>query len=205
MRGLVGGNASSISCCVSPHPSRYSLDTFSRLGEVFYSCALCKKLGFSSQQSHSAAPDSRTQPRPRGSGQRSWTPGLAKPNQRGKAGSERRKACFRPGGSGFHLSRGRVARATPSLKPASFPSTTQVLWYFLDSRKYRTPIPLSPPHSAKFSAESVSGMLIKESGTSPTMMLSAIRICVCTSTALAPVGSTRRTTARISSQILWRV
>ena len=30
-----------------PHPSRYSLDTFSRLGEGFYSYALCKKLGCS--------------------------------------------------------------------------------------------------------------------------------------------------------------
>ena len=55
--------------------------------------------------------------------------GEARP--RVKAGSERRKACFYPGGSGFHLPRGRVARATPSLKPAAFPSTTQVLCYFL--------------------------------------------------------------------------
>ena len=31
--------------------------------------------------------------------------GLASPARRGKAGSERRKACFHPGGSGFHLPR----------------------------------------------------------------------------------------------------
>ena len=47
--------------CVPPHSSRYSLDTFSRLGEGFYHCALCKKLGCSSQPSLPAAPDSRTQ------------------------------------------------------------------------------------------------------------------------------------------------
>ena len=57
---------------------------------------------------------------------------------RGKAGSERRKACFHPGGSGFHLPRGRVARATSSFIPAAFPSTAQVLCFFLDSRKKRT-------------------------------------------------------------------
>ena len=49
-----------------PHPSRCSLDTFSRLGEGFYSCALCKKLGFSRQLSQSAKSDSRAQPLPRG-------------------------------------------------------------------------------------------------------------------------------------------
>ena len=128
---------------------------------------------------------------------------------RGKAGSERRKACFHPGGSGFLLPRGRGGR-WPGPLPVLFNRLSRhnaaFFGTFLGSKKVPSPLrPPPPPHSAKFSAESGSGMLIKESGTSPTMMLSAIRICVCTSTALAPVGSTRRTTARISSQILWRV
>ena len=99
-----------------PHPSRCSLDTFSRLGEGFYSCALCKKLGFSHQLSLSAKSDYRAQPPPRGTlivDQRRAC--AARP--RGKAGSERRKACFHPGGSGFHLPRG--LHASPALKPNS--------------------------------------------------------------------------------------
>ena len=61
--------------------------------------------------------------------------GRAQHDRRGKAGSERRKACFHPGGSGFHLPRG-----WPGPLPVLFNRLlrhTQVLWYFLDSRKYR--------------------------------------------------------------------
>ena len=56
--------------------------------------------------------------RPRGSGQRSWTPGRAQHDRRGKAGSERRKACFHPGGSGFHLPRN--ARSASQFYSSSF-------------------------------------------------------------------------------------
>ena len=79
--------------------------TFSRLGEGFYSCAVFMLLGRSIQQSQTDTNDQCTQPRPRGTliaDQR--RAGEARP--RGKAGSERRKACFHPGGSGFHLPRG---------------------------------------------------------------------------------------------------
>ena len=45
---------------------------------------------------------------PRGTPMKSARAGEARPW--GKAGSERRKACFHPGGSGFHLPRGRGGR-----------------------------------------------------------------------------------------------
>ena len=66
----------------APHPSRYSLDTFSRLGEGFYSYALCKKLGCSAQLPQSAMPDFRTQSRPV-AGENLVLPGLkqASPSQ----------------------------------------------------------------------------------------------------------------------------
>ena len=57
--------------------------------------------------------------------------GLAKPGQGGKMKSCLGGACSYPGNFIFSLPRGRVARATPSLKPAAFSSTTQVLCYFL--------------------------------------------------------------------------
>ena len=52
--------------CIPPHPSRYTLDTFSRVGEGFYRYALCKKLGCSCQLPHSTTPDSYIQLCPRG-------------------------------------------------------------------------------------------------------------------------------------------
>ena len=99
--------------CVPSHPSRYSLDTFSRLGEGFYRYALCKKLGCSWQLPHATTPDSCIQLCPRGTPMQSARAGEARP--RGKAGNERRKACFRPGGSGFHLPRGHISVPPPVL------------------------------------------------------------------------------------------
>ena len=56
--------------------------------------------------------------------------GLASPDRRGKAGSERRKACFHPGGSGFRLPRDTYQHRPPiSLKQLL--RHTQVLCYFL--------------------------------------------------------------------------
>ena len=40
---LVAAFSYIIKKCIPPHPSRYSLGTFSRLEEGFYSYALCKK------------------------------------------------------------------------------------------------------------------------------------------------------------------
>ena len=66
---------------------------------------------------------------------------------RGKAGSERRKACFHPGGSGFHLPRGRVGRQCRLPVIFNWLSRhTQVLCFFLDSRKKRNPS--FPPSSS---------------------------------------------------------
>ena len=94
--------------------------TFSRLGEGFYSCAVFMLLGRSIQQSQTDTNDQCTQPRPRGTliaDQR--RAGEARP--RGKAGSERRKACFHPGGSGFHLPRGHTdGQGHSQFKTSSF-------------------------------------------------------------------------------------
>jgi len=68
--------------CVPPHPSRYTLDTFSRLGEGFFSCAFVEFRKHIAVLTPIVAPDLRTQLTPRG------TPiligaGLAKPDQEG--------------------------------------------------------------------------------------------------------------------------
>ena len=101
-------NCSNTRCLIEPAPAlfchwqgRYS---GSRLGEGFYSCAVFMLLGRSIQHSQTDMNDQCTQPRPRGTLMQSARAGEARP--RGKAGSERRKACFHPGGSGFHLPRG---------------------------------------------------------------------------------------------------
>ena len=113
----------------SPSSVSLSLDTFSLPGEGIYGRAFSAYLAVFA--------NFRSQPRllsasnyvPQGSGQRSWTQGLAKPDKRGKAGSERRKACFHPGGSGFHLPCG-VARATPCFHPIDFHVTRSLLCFF---------------------------------------------------------------------------
>ena len=126
----------------SPHPSRYSLDTFSRLGEGFYSCAL--------SSCETALPCKCTPLCPRGTliaDQR--RAGKARP--RGKAGNERRKACFHPGGSGFSLPRGkRVAKATPSLTQR-LSRQNRFLGTFLTQEStvpLVLPSPRSPPQSS---------------------------------------------------------
>ena len=105
--------------------------TFSRLGEGFYSCAVFMLLGRSIQQSQTDTNDQCTQPRPRGTliaDQR--RAGEARP--RGKSeGLTGRSLLQTRQHKVFTCHWGRVARATPSLKPAAFPSTTQVLCYFL--------------------------------------------------------------------------
>ena len=52
--------------CIPPHPSRYSLDTFSRLGEGFYSYAVFMLVGRSIQQSQTDTNDQCIQSHPRG-------------------------------------------------------------------------------------------------------------------------------------------
>ena len=83
--------------------------------------------------------------------------GEARP--RGKAGNERRKACFHPGGSGFHLPRGRGGSAAFQFYQLDFYVTTQPsLVLSWAPRKYRPPssllsspfIPPRPPSPRKF-------------------------------------------------------
>ena len=126
----------------SPSSVSLSLDTFSLPGEGIYGRAFSAYLA--------VLASFRSQPRllsasnyvPQGSGQRSWTQGLAKPDKRGKAGSERRKACFHPGGSGFHLPCG-VVRATPCFHPIDFYVTNRFFVSFLTQERNVTPV--SPP------------------------------------------------------------
>ena len=121
-----------------------SLDTFSLPGEGIYGRAFSACLA--------VLASFRSQPRllsasnyvPQGSGQRSWTQGLAKPDKRGKAGSERRKACFHPGGSGFHLPCG-VARATPCFHPIDFYVANRFFVTFFPEESNVPPSSLSPP------------------------------------------------------------
>ena len=101
--------------CVPPHPLRYAQHLPPSGGRLLL-LRIFIMLDQSYQLSHSAMPDFRAQLCPRGTliaDQRRAC--AARP--RGKAGSERRKACFHPGGSGFLLPRG--LHASPALKPNS--------------------------------------------------------------------------------------
>ena len=101
--------------CVPPHPLRYAQHLPPSGGRLLL-LRIFIMLDQSYQLSHSAMPDSRAQLCPRGTliaDQRRAC--AARP--RGKAGSERRKSCFHPGGSGFLLPRG--LHASPALKPNS--------------------------------------------------------------------------------------
>ena len=89
--------------CVPPHPLRSAQHLPPSGGRLLLSCISSCLTNLTND---------RTQPRliP-ASNHAPWQrtaqldAGLAKPDRRGKAGSERRKACFHPGGSGFHLPR----------------------------------------------------------------------------------------------------
>ena len=131
-------------------PSSVSLrlDTFSRLGEGFYSRALCKKVGYSIHLPLPAAPNFRAQP--------------SHPWQR-TAQLDARACVARPKGksegmTGRSLLQTRQRKIFPAMGhtatlpvcfiPAAFPSTTQVLCFFLDSRKKRPPSFSSSPSPA---------------------------------------------------------
>ena len=95
--------------------------------------------GWLYQLLHPATPDSRTQPRPRGTPMQSARAGEARP--RGKAGSERRKACFHPGGSGFHLLREHTTLLPSNSNPTSFYVTHRFFVSFLTQERNVTPRP----------------------------------------------------------------
>ena len=115
-----------------PHPSRYSLDTFSRLGEGFYSCVL--------SSCETALPYKCTQLCPRGTpmqsaqGWRSQTEGEKQEANGGKLAFIRAVQAFSCRGA---------SRAAFPFHPISFHGETQVLCFFLDSRKKRSSPSLS--------------------------------------------------------------
>ena len=98
-------------------------------GEGFFCRAIFKKLGFSSQRSPSAAPDSRTQSRPRGTpmksarGVRSTTEGEIFKGTDG--------ACADPGTQNFPCHGAQNGSAASQFNPTGFHVTRSLLWYFL--------------------------------------------------------------------------
>ena len=113
----------------------------SRLGEGFYGCAVSPCLAVLANNRNQPCPLPAPNHRPRGSGQRSWTQGW-----RSQTGGEKCRdawAELAPDQAAqiFHC---RGARTQPTLPTSifiqsAFMAATQVLWYFLDARKYRTP------------------------------------------------------------------
>ena len=89
-------------------------------GEGFFCRAIFKKIGFSHQLSQSAKSDSRAQPLPRGSGQRSWTQGVRSTTE-GEIFKGTDGACADPGTQNFPC---RGARTQPTFPPSSFISLT---------------------------------------------------------------------------------
>ena len=131
--------------CVPPHPSRYSIDTFPHLGEGFYSHMLWKKLECLAQQSPVATPDFRTQLSPRGT--------LIADQRRAGEARPRGKSEGLTGRSLLQTRQHKVftCHGGPFTGPAfQFKSNfllrhTQVLCFFLDSRKKRILfVPLVP-------------------------------------------------------------
>ena len=137
--------------CVPPHPLRSAQHLPPSGGRLLLSCISSCLTNLTND---------RTQPRliP-ASNHAPWQrtaqldAGLAKPDRRGKAGSERRKACFHPGGSGFHLPRGRGGSAAFQFYQLDFYVTTQPsLVLSWAPRKYRppfVPLLLTPQSSAR--------------------------------------------------------
>ena len=124
--------------CVPPHPSRYALDTFSRLGEGFYSYAPCKTLGCSARLSQSAKSNFRTQLRPRGTPMKSARAGEARPNGKYSRG---RMALAPIRAREFSLPRGRQCRL-PVLFQQLLRHNAAFFGTFLGSKK--VPYPPSP-------------------------------------------------------------
>ena len=91
---------------------------------LLLSCSLIA-LDRSCPLSQSVTPDSHTQPCPRGSGQRSWTPGRAQHDRRGKMKSCLGGACSYPGNLSFSLPRGRGGSAAFQFYQLDFYVTTQ--------------------------------------------------------------------------------
>ena len=137
--------------CVPPHPLRSAQHLPPSGGRLLLSCISSCLTNLTND---------RTQPRliP-ASNHAPWQrtaqldAGLAKPDRRGKAGSERRKACFHPGGSGFLLPRRHTTLPSFSLKPVAFMSHTGSL-LLSSPKKVTSPfvpfVPFVPPPPSPF-------------------------------------------------------
>ncbi len=126
------------SCCVPPHPSRYALDTFSRLGEGFYGCAVFMLVGRSIQQSQTDTNDQCIQPCPRGT--------LIADQRRACAARPKGKNEESPGWSLLRTERfkffpatGAHSSTTSSFIQAAFTSHTAFFDSFLGSKKESFP------------------------------------------------------------------
>ena len=130
-------------------PSSVSLrlDAFSRLGEGFYSRALCKKVGYSIHLPLPAASNFRAQP------SHPWQR-TAQLDARACVARPKGKSEGMTGRSLLQTRQRKIFPATGAAVPpscfilAAFPSTTQVLCFFLDSRKKRPPSFSSSPSPA---------------------------------------------------------
>ena len=134
--------------CVPPHPLRSAQHLPPSGGRLLLSCISSCLTNLTND---------RTQPRliP-ASNHAPWQrtaqldAGLAKPDRRGKAGSERRKACFHPGGSGFHLPRGAGGQSHSQFYSSSFHVTYRFFVTFFTEESNVPLRSLRPPASLLF-------------------------------------------------------
>ena len=131
--------------CVPPHPLRSAQHLPPSGGRLLLSCISSCLTNLTND---------RTQPRliP-ASNHAPWQrtaqldAGLAKPDRRGKAGSERRKACFHPGGSGFLLPREHSSLPPSNLNPPFFHVAHRFFVTFFTEESNVPFVPLRPPSS----------------------------------------------------------
>ena len=125
-----------------PLLARHLLPYWRRL---LLSCSLIA-LDRSCPLSQSVTPDSHTQPCPRGSGQRSWTPGRAQHDRRGKMKSCLGGACSYPGNLSFSLPRGAGGQGHSQFYSSCFHVTNRFFVSFLTQERnvpsLRPPVPL---------------------------------------------------------------
>ena len=136
------------------YPAPSSVSLFARhllpyWRRLLLSCSLIA-LDRSCPLSQSATPDSRTQPCPRGSGQRSWTPGRAQHDRRGKMKSCLGGACSYPGNLSFSLPRGAGGQGHSQFYSSSFHVTYRFFVTFFTEESNVPLRSLRPPASLLF-------------------------------------------------------
>ena len=112
----------------------FKRDFFDNLGAVISQLLFAADGGPSACQSQIDANSKRTQPCPRGSGQRSWTQGLAKPDQGGKQEANGGKLAFIRAVQAFTC-HGGAAVPLSSFISLAFTSHAAFFGTFLGSKK----------------------------------------------------------------------